>query len=271
MERLQKGQPRRSKREKKDRRVAAKETRIRKKMYVELLERKIEILERKLSESKKARVSNSGTIGTLLKEREALFNSLSESISKREPDKIKDCIDLLQFRYGIAGKERVKAIEELFDEVVSLLMPMHMRILIELPHRFKAMCRSLPVDRIQRLEKETKFIEQAKGRYSECLAKLHETKEGLLKLNCFYQDVTNKIREALGNKEIGMMLSTIDIERSKNQDYTLLFPMSYWSEINNPEEREDNQDRVNLLNDSLELADLPFSDKEMEFDEEIPE
>lgn len=122
-------------------RESARNSRKRKKVYIELLEKKVSQLQQELVNSKKQLELNSNSfnklcgqsklMNTLYSGKQQLFEKLDKMLSsKTDEGEVSLLIDSLRFRLGASGKERTSAINFFFKQIIDLNVPVHMKYLL---------------------------------------------------------------------------------------------------------------------------------------------
>lgn len=53
------------------------------------------------------------------------------NIKNKDKAEVTRNLSVLRDKYGISGRERLKYIDEQFDKIINIMMPMHYRLLIE--------------------------------------------------------------------------------------------------------------------------------------------
>jgi len=122
-------------------RQSAKKSRQRKKEYLQLLEEKVRSLLQDL-DTEKRRNNNpeSGTLGLrepqilskVQENRQVLIQKLAKVLENpaADPLEINSLLDSLRLRSAATGSERREAVTYLFDEIVNLTVPTHMRFMM---------------------------------------------------------------------------------------------------------------------------------------------
>eukprot|EP01017_Pseudomicrothorax_dubius_P051019 TRINITY_DN974_c0_g1_i4.p1 TRINITY_DN974_c0_g1~~TRINITY_DN974_c0_g1_i4.p1 ORF type:complete len:425 (+),score=90.32 TRINITY_DN974_c0_g1_i4:58-1332(+) len=121
-------------------RESARNSRKRKKIYIELLERKVvelneenQNLRKHLDENVNLAKSQfqSKILNTLVSERNNLFEKLEKSMrSGADQSEVDLLLDSMRLRFGANGKERVNAINYLFNQIVDIFIPLHMKYVL---------------------------------------------------------------------------------------------------------------------------------------------
>jgi len=122
-------------------RESARNSRKRKKIYIELLEKKVDQLTQELESTKKQLELNSCNLNKmnlqskyltgLNQGKQQLFDKLEKMMaSKADESEINLLIDSLRLRLGATGKERVNAINYYFKQIYDILIPVHMKYLL---------------------------------------------------------------------------------------------------------------------------------------------
>lgn len=123
-------------------RESARNSRQRKKMYIELLESKVNQLTSEIDDTKQileqnnenfnSICHNSKYLNSLVVGRQQLFEKLEKSFSQEKPDEyqISLLIDSFRLRLGASGRERVKSIDYFFDQIVENFLPSSLKYLL---------------------------------------------------------------------------------------------------------------------------------------------
>jgi len=122
-------------------RESARNSRKRKKVYIELLEKKVAQLQLELVNSRKQLEVNNNSfnklcgqsklMNTLYSGKQQLFEKLERMLTgKIDEGEVSLLIDSLRFRLGASGKERTSAINFFFKQIIDLNVPVHMKYLL---------------------------------------------------------------------------------------------------------------------------------------------
>jgi len=122
-------------------RESARNSRKRKKVYIELLEKKVEHLTQELNATKKQLELNSNNMNKmsmqtklmngLVQGKQQLFDKLEKMLQANvDESEVNLLIDSLRLRLGATGRERVNAINYFFKQVYDILIPVHMKYLL---------------------------------------------------------------------------------------------------------------------------------------------
>jgi len=122
-------------------RESARNSRIRKKVYIDLLEKTVDQLQKELTSARKQLENNSNNLSKLNFQskplqnlhtgKTQLFERLEKMVdTKAEESEVSLLIDSLRFRFGASGKERIEVVNYMFKQVVEFLVPVHMKYLL---------------------------------------------------------------------------------------------------------------------------------------------
>ncbi|KAL4506053.1 hypothetical protein ABPG72_013814 [Tetrahymena utriculariae] len=121
-------------------RESARNSRKRKKIYIELLETKVANLNEELEKTKRALESNNQYLNKMSFQTQLaglnlnqtqLLDKLEKCIqSNGEENEINLLLDSLRFRLGATGKERITAINYFFKQILDICIPTHFRYLL---------------------------------------------------------------------------------------------------------------------------------------------
>jgi len=122
-------------------RESARNSRIRKKVYIELLEKTVDQLQTELVTARKQLENNSSNLNkvsfqskpmhNLHTAKQQLFERLEKMVDgKADESEVSFLIDSLRLRFGASGKERVDVVNYMFKQIVEFLVPVHMKYLL---------------------------------------------------------------------------------------------------------------------------------------------
>jgi hypothetical protein len=122
-------------------RESARNSRIRKKVYIDLLEKTVDQLQKELTSARKQLENNTNNLSKLNFQskplqnlhtgKTQLFERLEKMVDSRaEESEVSLLIDSLRFRFGASGKERIEVVNYMFKQVVEFLVPVHMKYLL---------------------------------------------------------------------------------------------------------------------------------------------
>jgi hypothetical protein len=122
-------------------RESARNSRIRKKVYIDLLEKTVDQLQKELTSARKQLENNTNNLSKLNFQskplqnlhtgKTQLFERLEKMVDSRaDESEVSLLIDSLRFRFGASGKERIEVVNYMFKQVVEFLVPVHMKYLL---------------------------------------------------------------------------------------------------------------------------------------------
>jgi len=122
-------------------RESARNSRIRKKVYIDLLEKTVDQLQKELTAARKQLENNTNNLSKLNFQskplqnlhtgKTQLFERLEKMVDSRaDESEVSLLIDSLRFRFGASGKERIEVVNYMFKQVVEFLVPVHMKYLL---------------------------------------------------------------------------------------------------------------------------------------------
>jgi len=122
-------------------RESARKSRKRKKVYIELLEKKVDQLQQELNATVKQLEQNTTSLSqvtvqnkimsSLYSGKQQLYEKLEKMLnSNTDETEISFLIDSLRLRLGANGKERVNAINYFFKQIIDFVVPVHMKYLL---------------------------------------------------------------------------------------------------------------------------------------------
>mmetsp|Transcript_10279 Transcript_10279/g.11687 ORF Transcript_10279/g.11687 Transcript_10279/m.11687 type:complete len:568 (-) Transcript_10279:65-1768(-) len=122
-------------------RESARNSRKRKKIYIELLEKKIDQLQQELNSTKKQLEINTMTLdkatkhsqvmNNIVQGKQQLFSKLEKMITtEADENEVNFLLDSLRLRMGATGSERERAIDFFFKQIYDILLPTHMKYLL---------------------------------------------------------------------------------------------------------------------------------------------
>lgn len=115
--------------------MAAKQSRDRKKLYIELMEREqkkmneeLKKITREIDETRKKTakfLSENKTLAgfTRMSQLEVRLEKILASKEENAEDEINIILDSIRFRMGATGKERVNKVHECFKQIINLSLP----------------------------------------------------------------------------------------------------------------------------------------------------
>lgn len=126
-------------------RESARNSRKRKKLYIELLEKKVVDIQLELNETKRklaeqTRKPTPPIFSAFYEEREALFGNIERALKRNSPVSIEEISDFmrnLRANFGSDGEKRAEFIEEHFKEFIDSLLPFHLKYFLSVAQENK--------------------------------------------------------------------------------------------------------------------------------------
>ncbi|KAL4443202.1 hypothetical protein ABPG74_002269 [Tetrahymena malaccensis] len=240
-------------RKKKKSQLSAQLTRKRRKLYIQLLEKKVKQLGDELDQAKlkissieqnQKQRQNSEIMTQLLQERQKLFDKLEEKIKEKDDLEIQYIMDSLRLRLGLSGKTRNQALYSFYDEIVKLIMPFHMKYLIWIATEnldiFQTDKETDSTDSgvwfqnngmtEQQIQEIRQKILESKKDYDDILHQLDFLKQKMQQKNEFAQNFIDDLRNFFPPINIAKFL--VDLDKKRNlYERNNLYPDSYWQQL----------------------------------------
>ncbi|KAL4467063.1 hypothetical protein ABPG74_010660 [Tetrahymena malaccensis] len=202
-------------------RESARNSRKRKKIYIELLETKVATISEELEKTKRVLETNNQYLNKLSFQtqilngfifgRQQLYEKIEKAIqSQAEENEINLMLDSLRFRLGAAGKERITAVNYFFKQILDICVPTHYRYLLwssqEALDMFneegsdadqRAPWRQELMNTISLSEQQKKQMQKFKKRFTSEKQKLDELIEGLNQMKKQIQTKTQNVENII--------------------------------------------------------------------------
>ncbi|CAD8151029.1 unnamed protein product [Paramecium pentaurelia] len=219
-------------------RQSAKNTRQRKKAYIESLEQKCEVaqLTAQLNQNKKveSKPSLMQLMEQFLIDRKQQFDMLEKAYQEGNEASIKVITNSLRFKYGISGQGRLMAINKVFELLIDLLLPMHMRYLFWVASEdvdiFKRERQSgefysfdmsdsqinclnsfgLDDDQILKIQNMQQIIQEQRSHYDNLIIEIYKIQQSIIKESEKCQTIVDEIWDVLEPKQAAGLLITLD-------------------------------------------------------------
>ncbi|KRX02239.1 hypothetical protein PPERSA_04861 [Pseudocohnilembus persalinus] len=234
-------------------RQSARETRKRRKLYMQLLEKKVinlteenKSLQAKnlLLENKVLAHQNSEIMTKVQNERKKLFDKLENAINSKDELEINCILDALRLRLGLAGKTRLQALSSIFSEVVNMMMPFHMKYVLWISANcldiFREDNDTDSVDsanwfsNIGLSDKQIKDIQQEvlkqKQEYDEILLNFNQIRKNIIVQNEKSQNFIDDLRNVFPTINTAKFL--LDLDRKRGHYVSdKIYPEQFWSDL----------------------------------------
>ncbi|CAK91527.1 unnamed protein product (macronuclear) [Paramecium tetraurelia] len=225
-------------------RQSAKNTRQRKKAYIDSLEQKVlnqqkcEVaqLTAQLNQNKKveSKPSLMQLMEQFLLDRKQQFDMLEKAYQEGNEANIKVITNSLRFKYGISGQGRLMAINKVFELLIDLLLPMHMRYLFWVASEdvdiFKRERQSsefysfdmsdsqinclnsfgLDDDQILKIQNMQQTIQEQRSHYDNLIIEIYKIQQSIVKESEKCQTIVDEIWDVLEPKQAAGLLITLD-------------------------------------------------------------
>ncbi|CAD8147669.1 unnamed protein product [Paramecium octaurelia] len=208
-------------------RQSAKNTRQRKKAYIESLEQKVAQLTAQLNQNKKveSKPSLMQLMEQFLIDRKQQFDMLEKAYQEENEASIKVITNSLRFKYGISGQGRLMAINKVFELLIDLLLPMHMRYLFWVASEdvdiFKRERQSgefysfdmsdsqinclnsfgLDDDQILKIQNMQQTIQEQRSHYDNLIIEIYKIQQSIIKESEKCQTIVDEIWDVLEPKQ----------------------------------------------------------------------
>eukprot|EP01016_Furgasonia_blochmanni_P046416 TRINITY_DN6683_c0_g1_i6.p1 TRINITY_DN6683_c0_g1~~TRINITY_DN6683_c0_g1_i6.p1 ORF type:complete len:427 (+),score=73.81 TRINITY_DN6683_c0_g1_i6:30-1310(+) len=216
-------------------RESAKNSRRRKKLYIELLEKKVTALSEEIEENTRLLeadhkylddlYSNNRVMNSTVVYKTGLINRLQKIASSTAGDEeISALVESLSQRLGTTGQERISAINYFFKQLIEVLLPVHLKHLLwasskgkinENPTEDKALWSRVfhelnltPEQAIEmiiykeRLQKEQTALQG-------CIQQILERKSDLEQHLCSLQKIFDEVKQYLSPRQNAILLSSL--------------------------------------------------------------
>ncbi|CAD8045270.1 unnamed protein product [Paramecium primaurelia] len=220
-------------------RQSAKNTRQRKKAYIESLEQKVTQLTAQLNQNKKveSKPSLMQLMEQFLIDRKQQFDMLEKAYQEGNEANIKVITNSLRFKYGISGQGRLMAINKVCELLIDLLLPMHMRYLFWVASEnvdiFKRERQSsefysfdmsdsqinclnsfgLDDDQILKIQNMQLIIQEQRSNYDNLIIEIYKIQQSIVKESEKCQTIVDEIWDVLEPKQAAGLLITLDKSR----------------------------------------------------------
>ncbi|CAD8153697.1 unnamed protein product [Paramecium octaurelia] len=217
-------------------RQSAKNTRQRKKAYIDSLEQKVAQLTAQLNQNKKveSKPSLMQLMEQFLIDRKQQFDMLEKAYQEGNEANIKVITNSLRFKYGISGQGRLMAINKVFELLIDLLLPMHMRYLFWVASEdvdiFKRERQSsefysfdmsdsqinclnsfgLDDDQILKIQNMQQTIQEQRSHYDNLIIEIYKIQQSIIKESEKCQTIVDEIWDVLEPKQAAGLLITLD-------------------------------------------------------------
>ncbi|CAD8198269.1 unnamed protein product [Paramecium octaurelia] len=227
-------------------RECARNSRKRKKIYIELLENRVKQLNDELEKQKLLNKTSAGYLNKMSQNqqlqgfflgRQQLYEKLEKSIqNKADDNELNLLLDSMRFRVGGGGKERVSASNYFFNQILEICFPVHVRYMLWAaseskdlfadqqdqqqqqegqPQWLLDLTRDLQINEIQKkqMKKSQRRIISDKNKLLEILTQFQEIKEQLYNKTSQVENFIDELRNILTPTQVGKFL--IGLEKNK--------------------------------------------------------
>ncbi|CAD8192837.1 unnamed protein product [Paramecium octaurelia] len=215
-------------------RECARNSRKRKKIYIELLETRVNSLNEELEKCKriiKGQASCQQQLGSnqqlqnFFLGRQQLFEKLENAIKNRtDNNEINLLLDSMRFRVGGGGKERVSASNYFFQQIMEICFPIHVRYMLwaassesQEPTWFTNLSKEINLTEVQNksLKKQYKRIQSDKDKLEQLIKQFQTVKDNLQSKTHQLENFIDELRGILTPTQIATFL--IGLEKNKFQ------------------------------------------------------
>ncbi|CAD8175565.1 unnamed protein product [Paramecium pentaurelia] len=226
-------------------RECARNSRKRKKIYIELLEHRVKQLNDELEKQKLLNKTSAGYLNKMSQNqqlqgfflgRQQLYEKLEKSIqNKADDNELNLLLDSMRFRVGGGGKERVSASNYFFNQILEICFPVHVRYMLWAaseskdlfadqldqqqqdgqPQWLLDLTNDLQITEAQKkqMKKSQRRIISDKNKLLEILSQFQEIKEQLYNKTSQVENFVDELRNILNPTQVGKFL--IGLEKNK--------------------------------------------------------
>ncbi|CAD8188736.1 unnamed protein product [Paramecium octaurelia] len=226
-------------------RECARNSRKRKKIYIELLEHRVKQLNDELEKQKLLNKTSAGYLNKMSQNqqlqgfflgRQQLYEKLEKSIqNKADDNELNLLLDSMRFRVGGGGKERVSASNYFFNQILEICFPVHVRYMLWAaseskdlfadqqdqqqqegqPQWLLDLTNDLQITDAQKkqMKKSQRRIISDKNKLLEILSQFQEIKEQLYNKTSQVENFVDELRNILNPTQVGKFL--IGLEKNK--------------------------------------------------------
>ncbi|CAD8093088.1 unnamed protein product [Paramecium primaurelia] len=226
-------------------RECARNSRKRKKIYIELLENRVKQLNDELEKQKLLNKTSAGYLNKMSQNqqlqgfflgRQQLYEKLEKSIqNKADDNELNLLLDSMRFRVGGGGKERVSASNYFFNQILEICFPVHVRYMLWAasenkdlfadqqdqqqqdgqPQWLLDLTNDLQISEAQKkqMKKSQRRIISDKNKLLEILTQFQEIKEQLYNKTSQVENFIDELRNILNPTQVGKFL--IGLEKNK--------------------------------------------------------
>ncbi|CAD8103216.1 unnamed protein product [Paramecium primaurelia] len=215
-------------------RECARNSRKRKKIYIELLESRVKSLNEELEKSKRIikgqttcqqQLGSNQLLQNFVLGRQQLFEKLEYAIKNHtDNNEINLLLDSMRFRVGGGGKERINASNYFFQQIMEICFPIHVRYMLwaatsenQEPTWFTNLSQEINLTEVQNksLKKQYKRIRQDKDKLEQLIKQFQNVKDNLYSKTHQLENFIDELRGILTPTQIGTFL--IGLEKNKYQ------------------------------------------------------
>eukprot|EP01017_Pseudomicrothorax_dubius_P034320 TRINITY_DN4690_c0_g1_i1.p1 TRINITY_DN4690_c0_g1~~TRINITY_DN4690_c0_g1_i1.p1 ORF type:complete len:549 (-),score=143.10 TRINITY_DN4690_c0_g1_i1:139-1785(-) len=220
-------------------RESARNSRKRKKIYIDMLESKVAALHQELDEANgllednnanlRKICANSNILNNLIIGRHSIFEKLEEAVQKGNESEASLLLDSLRYRLGATGKERQVAIKFYFRQLTEIFLPLHMKylMLIASDREKSTQEKSLWIEMVDSLglsesQKNMimayrKKIETERESFEGILGNLSSQRDELIRKVSGFQDMVDEMSNSLSPLQISKFLLVLDKHRNSEE------------------------------------------------------
>ncbi|CAD8127379.1 unnamed protein product [Paramecium sonneborni] len=215
-------------------RECARNSRKRKKIYLELLENRVNTLREELEKCKKIikghsscmqQIGSNPQLQNFFVGRQQLFDKLESAVQNNyDNNEINLLLDSMRFRVGGGGKERVNASNYFLQQILEISFPIHVKYLlwssasnlIE-PNWFQDLSREINItdSQMKSLKKSYKRIQSDKEKLEDIIKQLQTVKENLYQRTNSLENFIDEMRSILTPIQVAKFL--LGLEKNKFQ------------------------------------------------------
>ncbi|KAM3130961.1 hypothetical protein pb186bvf_016984 [Paramecium bursaria] len=241
-------------------RECARNSRKRKKIYIELLENRVKSLNEELDKTKRilktsasyfSKMSQNQHLQGFFLGRQQLYEKLEQSLKTGDPNELNLLLDSMRFRVGGGGKERVNASNYFFNQILDICFPIHVRYMLWSASSTKDLfgeeventlwtadiLKDMDVTEAQRkqIKKSQRRIVTDKNKLEDLLKQFCDIKEQLYTKTSQLENFIDELRNTLSPVQVAKFL--IGLEKNKYRKEMSINKL--WDIFDGPSENDD--------------------------------
>ncbi|CAD8209350.1 unnamed protein product [Paramecium octaurelia] len=215
-------------------RECARNSRKRKKIYLELLENRVNTLKEELEKCKRIikghsscmqQIGSNPQLQNFFVGRQQLFDKLESAVQNNsDNNEINLLLDSMRFRVGGGGKERVNASNYFLQQIMEISFPIHVKYLLWAsgpnltePSWFTNLSREIDISdqQMKSLKKSYKRIQSDKEKLEDIIKQFQTVKENLYQKTNSLENFIDEMRSILTPTQVAKFL--LGLEKNKFQ------------------------------------------------------